>query len=67
MISVYVNNVIKEVAHQTSLELLLQILNQKGDGIAIAINNQIITKLDWGSTLLFENDNVLLIQATQGG
>jgi len=67
MISVYVNNEVKEVPHETSLELFLQILNKKGDGIAIAINSQIITKSDWKSTLLIENDNVLLIQATQGG
>ena len=67
MISVSVNNEVKEVTHQTTLKELLQTLNQKGDGIAIAINNQIITKSDWESTLLIENDNVLLIQATQGG
>lgn len=67
MISISVNNLIKKIASGTTLDLLLPILNQKEDGIAIAINNQIITKSNWKSTLLIENDSILIIQATQGG
>jgi len=67
MISINVNNLAKKIASDSTLDLLLHELNQKEDGIAIAVNNQIITKSDWKSTLLIENDNVLLIQATQGG
>jgi len=67
MISINVNNLAKKIASGATLDLLLHELNQKEDGIAIAVNNQIITKSDWKSTLLIENDNVLLIQATQGG
>ncbi len=67
MIAVYVNNEIKEVPKSSSLASLVQHLNQKQEGIAIAINNQIITKSDWKSTALTENDKILIIQATQGG
>jgi len=65
--SITVNNLIQKITKGTTLDLLLPILNQKEDGIAIAVNNQIITKSDWKSIVLAENDNVLLIQATQGG
>ncbi len=67
MIPINVNNEVKEVNSKTSIELLLQILQQNENGIAVAINNHIITKSDWKKTILKENDNVLLIQATQGG
>ncbi len=67
MISVNVNNLTKKVANGTTLESLLHSLNQKEDGIAIAINNHIITKSEWKLTQLVNNDNVLIIQATQGG
>ena len=67
MISINVNNLAKKIASGTTLDFLLCELNQKEDGIAIAVNNQIISKSNWKSTLLIENDNVLLIQATQGG
>ncbi|MGB1268833.1 MAG: sulfur carrier protein ThiS [Flavobacteriaceae bacterium] len=67
MVSINVNNLTKKIAKGTTLNLLLRNINQKENGIAVAVNNQIITKSDWASTLLIENDEVLIIQATQGG
>jgi sulfur carrier protein len=67
MIAVYVNNKTTEVPENTSIESLLLYLNQKRDGIAIAVNDLIITKSKWDLKFLSEKDNVLIIQATQGG
>lgn len=67
MIAIYVNDELKEVPENTSIDSLLLNLSQKRDGIAIAINNQIITKSKWDLKFLSEKDNVLIIQATQGG
>ena len=67
MITIQVNHELKSIEQQTSLESLLNILKISLKGIAVAINNQIITKSAWSSTLLNENDNVTIIQATQGG
>lgn len=51
-----------------SLEHLLLSENLKKDrGIAVALNNQVIPKQAWISTLLHENDTILIITATQGG
>lgn len=48
------------------LQLLLQ-ENYPQIGIAVAINQQIISKADWANQLLKDGDNILIIQATQGG
>ena len=36
-------------------------------GIAVAINETVVPKSQWTSTLLQENDKVLIIKASQGG
>ncbi|XKW62117.1 sulfur carrier protein ThiS [Tenacibaculum maritimum] len=39
----------------------------ESSGIAIAVNNVIITKKNWSLQLLQSNDDILIISATQGG
>jgi sulfur carrier protein len=36
-------------------------------GIAVAVNNQVVPKTNWQSVSLKEHDEILVIQATQGG
>lgn len=36
-------------------------------GIAVAINNEILPKQSWSSYQVRDNDNILIITATQGG
>ena len=36
-------------------------------GIAIAVNQEIIAKNNWGTHILQPGDNLTIIQATQGG
>jgi len=67
MITVRVNHEPKLLDSKISLEALLNNLSISLQGIAVAINNQIITKAAWSNTLLNENDNITIIQATQGG
>lgn len=67
MITVNVNNTAYELEEQSSLQDVIQHLSINEDGIAVAINQSIITKTDWQITRLSNNDNVLIIQATQGG
>ncbi len=66
MITIQVNHEKKSI-EQSTLDVLLNILKINTKGIAVAINNQIITKSAWSNTSLKENDNVTIIQATQGG
>lgn len=48
-------------------QMLFTVLQKEAKGIAVAINQSIISKSHWSSQLLQEGDQVLLIKATQGG
>ena len=67
MITVNVNNQNHSFKEPVKLEELLEQLNIQASGIAIAINNEIISKPQWEHTLVEEGSNVLVIRATQGG
>jgi len=67
MITVHINHEIKKIESSDSLETVLDNLKISKQGIAVAINNQIITKTLWHKSNLKDNDNVTIIQATQGG
>ncbi|QDO94854.1 sulfur carrier protein ThiS [Formosa sediminum] len=67
MISINVNNAIHQVAEDTSLAAVVTKLSPVQNGIAVAINNTVITKAKWNNTKVSNNDNILIIQATQGG
>jgi len=51
----------------TLQHMLDTVLMQSVNGIAIAINQQIIAKSNWPTHQLHPGDNVILIKATQGG
>ena len=66
-ITVRVNNKEHQLPENSSVQSALDQLNIKQHGIAIAINDSIITKSSWSDTTLKANDNILVITATQGG
>jgi len=67
MITLFVNENQVEIEESANLNQLMQKVNSNTNGVAIAINNQIISKDSWDKQTLNQNDNVLLIKATQGG
>jgi sulfur carrier protein len=67
MITIYVNNSSREVRPNTTVSEILSQLDILSKGIAIAINENIILKGEWNSTVVNSNDNILIIKATQGG
>jgi len=57
-----------EIAESTSITMLFQKLGKDDTrGWAVAVNESIISKHDYDNTFLFDEDRVILIQATQGG
>lgn len=64
-----INNQIKQFQSDAlSIQALLDIeIPQKQNGIAIAVNNNVIPKSNWNHHLLSETDDILIISATQGG
>ena len=50
----------------TVFELLNEIRSFK-PGIAVAVNNKVVRKVDWESTMLAEGDKITVITAVCGG
>ncbi len=66
--NIYVNNKLTEVPVQANIADALDSLNLVSQkGVAVAINNNVVPKAEWGSYVLNAEDKVTLIKATQGG
>lgn len=65
--TVNVNNTAHTLNSASTLRDLLTQLHISEKGIAVAVNNQIITRTEWNQRQLAEGENVLIIRATQGG
>lgn len=48
-------------------ELLCDVLRFSDSGIAVAVNQAVVSKADWPARFLQPGDQVMLIKATQGG
>jgi len=47
--------------------LLKQLSLAEKSGMAIAVNASVIPKKEWGEFVLQENDEIIIIEAAQGG
>ncbi|GAA4273478.1 sulfur carrier protein ThiS [Aquimarina gracilis] len=65
--TINVNNQPRSISENSSISSMLDQLDTTKNGIAVAINNIVIRKDQWLETVLKENDQVTIIQATQGG
>jgi sulfur carrier protein len=64
-----INQQIKQFnAESLSVQSLLDLeIPNKQNGIAVAVNNTVVPKLNWNQHLVQETDEILIISATQGG
>ncbi|MCY7410229.1 MAG: sulfur carrier protein ThiS [Chitinophagales bacterium] len=63
-----VNNEPVEFNEELNLQALLQkLLLIEKNGIAVAVNASVFLKKNWNQFLLNENDEVIIIEAAQGG
>ena len=63
-----INNQIKNIDEAATLNsIVFSVLGEKTKGIAVALNDKVVSKENWNNTKLISNDNVLIIKATQGG
>jgi len=65
--TVNVNNQSQSFSDHSSVDDLINELKIAPNGIAVAINNSVVRREEWVATKLKNNDNVTIIQATQGG
>lgn len=67
-VTVRVNDKSHTLAHTTTLSQLLAELDvSAAKGVAVAINDTVVPRSTWLTHRLADGDNVLVIQATQGG
>jgi len=63
-----VNNQPLSLENSSSIaQLLAVVLQITGNGIAVAVNQAIVSKANWPDYFLQPGDQVMLIKATQGG
>jgi sulfur carrier protein len=64
-----INQQIKKFNAETlTLQALLDLeIPNKHNGIAVAVNNTVVPKINWNQHLVSETDEILIISATQGG
>lgn len=65
---VLVNNKLYAVQPETTVSALLQFIQlPTTKGIAVAVNRRVVPRPAWSDTTLSPADQVMIIQATQGG
>ncbi len=65
--TINVNNQSQSISENSSIKKLLEQLDILPNGIAIAINNKVISKEEWEQTMIESDDDIVIIKATQGG
>lgn len=65
--NIKINDKPYEIEAGSNLTTLMELLGQKPQGIAVAINYEVIPKDQWEKTVLTENMELVLIQAVSGG
>ena len=62
------NNHTQQIQEQTSVQVIINdLIGEKQKGIAVAVNETVVSKAQWNNYLLQPDDKVLVIKATQGG
>jgi sulfur carrier protein len=62
-----INNEEKTVSSHFLSSILIELNFSELQGIAVAVNQEVISQLEWETYSLYEKDEIILIQATQGG
>lgn len=65
--NVFINHTAHEIEEDATVSLLIQKLQLPTKGIAISVNETVIPKAQWESHQLNNQDQILIITASQGG
>jgi sulfur carrier protein len=65
--TIILNDKSYEVAESTSLASFIESLGLKPEGIAVAIDYEVVPKDQWAETILSNHLKLILIQAVSGG
>ncbi|MEL7003589.1 MAG: sulfur carrier protein ThiS [Bacteroidota bacterium] len=67
MVNISINDKTYQIEPDSSLHNVLENNHLVSPGIAVAVNENIISRADWEQTVIKLNDQILIIKATQGG
>lgn len=66
-IPIVLNGAPAEAPADATLLVLLESMDVRGPGIAVAVNDRVVRRDDHGNTLLHSGDRIEIIQAVGGG
>lgn len=66
-VTVLVNGEPRQVASGTGLDTVVRRLTSSVSGVAAALNETVVPRAQWPSTVLSEGDRVEILTAVQGG
>jgi sulfur carrier protein len=66
-VNVRVNGELRTVAGSTTVRALLRDLGALRDGVAVALNEEIVLRSTWESTELRDKDSIEVLSAAPGG
>ncbi|WGE36543.1 sulfur carrier protein ThiS [Actinobacillus genomosp. 1] len=64
---IFINNQPLDVAENTSIQMALALSQTNLQGVAVALNQQIVPKSEWQSYLLREGAKLTVFKAIAGG
>ena len=67
MITIQVNDKTQTFLENLTVYQLIGQLNIQTNGIAVAVNNDVVSKPNWEKREVVDQDNILIIKSTQGG
>ncbi len=67
MITIQVNYKKQTFSENLTVYELIEQLNIQTNGIAVAVNNDVVSKPNWEKREVVDQDNILIIKSTQGG
>lgn len=65
--TIHLNGESREISDHQSIHALIEVLAVPANGTAVAVNDRVVPRSNWGSHLLQDQDRVLVIRAAQGG
>ena len=64
---IHINGDAREVKEATTLSELIDILSLKAEQLAIELNQQVVRRAQWDTTMLQANDKVEIVHFVGGG
>ncbi|MDA0565416.1 sulfur carrier protein ThiS [Streptomonospora sp. S1-112] len=64
---VTINGRPSSVAPHTTVAEVVASLTRSAGGVAVALNDEVVRRADWATTVVAENDRIDVLTAVQGG